>query len=112
MTAGGRGTDELHLVHQPERRPEALLEDRDHLQEPVAQGLLPIDLLDPRDDVSGLEGPGDRRVDQVVLRVEGPEDRALGDPGGLGDVPGRHRPAVDAQQPQGHVGQLGPALLG
>ena len=31
------------------------------------------------DQVTGLEGPGDGRVDQLVLGLEDPEDRALGD---------------------------------
>ena len=54
---------------------------------------------------AGLEGPGQRGLDELVLGVEDPEDRALGDAGRLGDLPGGHRAPVDPQQRQGRVGE-------
>ena len=60
---------------------------------------------------AGLERLGHGGVDELVLGREHPEDRALGDPGGLGDQPGRDVPAVLVEQRQGDGDQRLPPLL-
>ena len=62
--------------------------------------------------VVGVERGLDDRRDQRLLVGEDPEDRALGDAGGLGDLAGGERGAVREQQREGGLDDAGPPLLG
>ena len=73
---------------------EVLLHDRDRGGEPVADGFGAVDGGDLGDEGRVVEGVVDRRVDERVLAVEDAEDRALGDPGGPGDLLGAHGPPL------------------
>ena len=65
-----------------------------------------------RVDRVGVEGRLDGRVDERLLVGEDPEDGALGDAGGLGDLAGGELGAVLDQQREGGRDDGGPALVG
>ncbi len=50
------------------------------------------------------------RVDEALLVGEDPEDRSLGDPGGLGDLARRDRGAMGEQEGKRRRDDLGPSL--
>ena len=66
-------------------------------EQPGLERLVGVDLQDPVRQGPGLEGPRDGELDELLLGLHDPEDRALGDAGRLGDLPGGHRPAVLAR---------------
>ena len=77
---------------------EAALEQRGVGDQPVAQRQRGIDLRDEGEERLRVELALQHRVEQLVLGGEAAEDRALGDPGGLGDQLGRRVAAVLVEQ--------------
>ena len=89
------------LLHDHDRGGERVLERRDR-RDRRERGL----------ERRGVERGLDDRDDDLVLVGEDPEDRALGDPGGLGDLPARDPVAVLEQQRQRGRDDRRPPLVG
>ena len=98
--------------HQLEHPGEAPLEELDDLQQHGTELLVGLDLLELGDERVEVERVLEGRQDQVVLGVEDPEDRALGDAGGVGDLPGGHGAPVLEQQRDGGVDERCAAVVG
>ena len=81
---------------------DALLHDHDRGREPVLERRARSGIASQRGlERLGIEGGLDDRGDDLVLVGEGPEDRALGDAGGLGDLAAGDPVAVLEEQRQG-----------
>ena len=116
VPVGHRRPAARHL-HHPERGAQL-----PEVGDPAAQDLDRLDRAGPRAESDGsmasergvrrggVERRLDHGLDQRLLVREDPEDRALGDAGGLGDLAGGDRGAVGEDQGQRGRDDLGPAL--
>jgi hypothetical protein len=94
----GRRPAHAEHHHQHEDPLQSALEDVGDGDEALTQRGVPVDAVEFSERRQGIERGLDGVPDQVVLLLERPEDRPLGHPGRLGDLPRRHLPAVLAQQ--------------
>ena len=99
----GRRADHADRGHQREDPAEPVLEQGDQVGDEGPQRLVRVDAAQVLEEGLDVEGVVERRLDEVVLGLEDPEDRALRDAGGLGDLPGGDGAAVLEQQGQGDV---------
>ncbi|MPM31101.1 hypothetical protein SDC9_77654 [bioreactor metagenome] len=76
-------------------------QDHDHLPEPLGQRQAPVDGQELPDVGRRVEGGTQRRLEQVLLGREDPEQGALGDAAGRSDLPGRHVRAGRDEQRDG-----------
>ena len=107
----GRAGDPQH----PHDLPDALhppAHGVDGLGQHLLQRVERVDQAQFGDVRGGVQDAGDDRVDHRVLVREDPEDRALGDAGGLGDLPGGDGGAVVADQRDRGGDDRGPAFVG
>nr|WP_273938413.1 hypothetical protein [Kutzneria chonburiensis] len=89
------GSQRVHQRSQPGRH---VVDHRHRFDQPTRQRLVSRDRVDPRNQLSCPERSQDAEVQQLLLVLEDTEDRALGDPRRLRDLPGGDVRAVLGQQ--------------
>jgi hypothetical protein len=87
------------------------LQRLDGRHEPVLQTGSGVHLLQFGHQCGGIEGAGPGGAQQLLLGVEDPEDRALGDTGGLGDLTGADVGAARQHEFQRRRQEHGPAVV-
>ena len=107
-----RRADHAHGAHQGEDLAEAVLEEPGDVEQDRAQPPAGVDLLEVTQERPEVQGVVDGGLDQLLLGLEDPEDRALGHPGRPGDLAGGDGSPVLEQQREGRPDQLLSALLG
>ena len=100
------------LRAEPPHVDDPSLDDLGRRDQPLFERAVGGDSPQGRFDGRLVEGGVEGGTDQFVLVGEHPEDRALGDARGLGDLPARHRLAVFAQQRHDSRPRSGPPLVG
>jgi len=98
--------------HEPEDVDESVLQQGHEGDEPLAQRQLDVDRGQAPAEERRAEGRRRHGVDQVVLGLEDPEDRALGHAGRLRDLAGGGHRAAGRDEVTGDVDETGPSLLG
>jgi len=96
--AGLVGVAGAHARHHPPHVDGAALQHPDDPPEPGLEVEVGMDAREGAIEGPGVEGRLDDRMEQRVLVGEGPEDGALGDAGGLRDLPGGNGRAVVADE--------------
>ena len=92
--------------------PEALVEGADHGEQPLLERLGGVDHVEAGEEGGGVGGVLHHGVDELLLGLEDPVERALGDAGGGRDVLGAHRVTVLAHERPGGVEQDATAFVG
>src|SRR3954452_13483233 len=106
-----RRGDQSHRAHEREDSQEPVLQQRDDVDEAVAQRPVTVNSAPLFEERPRCEGADQGLVAQLVLALEDPEDGSLGDAGTGGDLLGGDSSAVLGEQWDDRVDDRAPALV-